>query len=200
MEFELLDNDEFPAHSLEAVRRYLQNPRRQMQLWGDKVPVLAAFLVYGLVVVEWVLARRLADGRGRGLSAVSQVIGLGLAIFIAETILVNAAAGIAVISGKTGNRKTGLAYLSLGLAPLLLVLPATLLCRAAGLPPTAAAVITLLLAAKVIISWKDTIEIHFKLNRIQSMVAFYFAVGASMLLSLLAVYATVLAKIASVLG
>ena len=200
MEFELLDNDEFPAHSLEAVRRYLQNPRRQMQSWGDKVPILAAFLVYGLVVVEWVLARRLADGRGRGLSAVTQVIGLGLAIFIAETILVNAAAGIAVISGKTGNRKTGLAYLSLGLAPLLLILPATLLCRAAGFPPTAAAVITLLLVAKVIVSWKDTIEIHFKLNRIQSMAAFYFAVGACVLLSLLAVYATVLAKIASVLG
>jgi len=198
MEFELLDNDEYPAHSLEAVRRYLQNPRRQMQAWGDKVPQLASALVFALVVVEWVLAKRLSEGSGRGVSAIAQVIGLAVVIFIAESILVSAAAGISAISGKSGNRWTAMAYLSLGLTPLLLVLPVALLCEAANLSPAIRTLVTMLLGIKVLATWKDAIETTFKLNRLQGLAAFYFAVGASTLIGMLIFYVIAIGKIAAI--
>lgn len=199
MEFEVLDHD-LPAGPLDALRRFLQAPRRQMQTWGDQVPMFAAAGVFGLVVVELVLSHRLSHGLGRGLSAIPQALAVTIALIVAEFVVVGAASGVATVSGKSGSRRVAMGNLSLGLAPLLLVLPVTILCDATSVPSAVWVIVVALLALKVVGLWKAALEVSFKFNAIQSVASIYLAVGASAILGLLTFYAAALAKIASVLS
>ena len=199
MEFEVLDENS-PAGPLDALRRFLQAPRRQMQLWGDQVPLVAAACVFGLVVVEMVLSHRLANGLGRGPSAIPQALAVTLILVIAEFVVVGAASGIATLSGKSGDRHIAMANLSLGLSPLLLVLPATLLCQAVAVPDAVRVLIVVLLGLKVVGLWKAALEVSYKFNAIQSIASLYLAAGLSAIVGLLTFYAAALAKIASVLS
>jgi hypothetical protein len=156
--------------------------------------------VFGLVVVEMVLSHRLAGGLGRGLSAVPQALAVTLALIVAEFIVVGAASGVATVSGKSGNRRVTMGNLSLGLAPLLLVLPVTLLCEAASIPQGVRVFVVALLALKVANLWKAALEVSFKFNAVQSVASLYLAVGATAVIGLLGFYAAALAKIASVLA
>ena len=199
MEFEILE-DEGQATLLDNVRRFLQHPRRQMQAWGDNAPHLAAAAVFGLVVVEWVLSQRLANGLGRGPTAVNQAFGVAVAIFAVQNVVLSAASAMGALTGNAGHRSTGMAYLALGLAPFLLVLPATLLCETAGAPPALRAVLVLLLGIKVLGLWRAAIETTHGLSRMQSAAAIYISVGATVALTAVVVYAGLIIRLTAALS
>lgn len=200
MEFEVLDEETFPTRVLDGVRRFAQSPRRQMQAWGDRAPHLAGAVLLALVVVEWVLSQRLAGGLGRGPSAMWQALQVTAVILLGQSILVGAASGLAAITGKAGNRGAAMTYLNLGLMPLLLVLPFTLLCEAAAAPAALRKLLLLLLILKVLGLWRAAIETVYKLNRLQSAAAFYATAGGAVTLILLVVYVGIIAKVSSALS
>jgi hypothetical protein len=200
MDFEILDDDQRPVGILNGIRKFILGSRRQMQEWGDRAPYLAAATVFGLVVVEWVLSQRLSHGMGRGMSALNQALAAAVFIFLSEFMVVGAAGAIASLTGKSGNRSAALAYLSLGLSPLLLLIPVTLMCEAGNAPPLLRSLVILLLVLKVLAYWRDAIETVYKLNRLQSAAAFYASAGAIVGIGLLVIYAGIIAKVASALS
>ena len=199
MEFEILENEDLISSPFEAVRRFILNPRRQMQVWGEKVPGFAAGAVLGLVVVEWVISSRLVGGHGRGLSTLGQAFSIVAIILVVEGLFTAAGASIASLAGKAGHRRLAIGYFNLGLAPLLLVLPLTLLCLAADAPEIVRLAVIGLLLLKVLGIWRDALEVSFKLNRLQSSAAMYAAVSGSLAVALLLFYVSAVGRIAAAL-
>jgi hypothetical protein len=200
MEFELLHLPDLPGGPLEGLRRYLTNPRRQMQAWGDRAPASPGFLVVGLVALEFAVAHRLAHGGGLGPDLVAQT-GLIIGVLLLATLAaLTAGATVASLLEKPGRPWTAFCFLTLGLSPLLLWLPFSMLSEAMGWNPAAGMIVMIALAARVAVGWRDALQAAFKLSRLQTVLAGYGAAVTVGVAALAVVYAVVLSRVLSLLG
>lgn len=200
MEFELLHLPELPGGPFEALRRYLLNPRRQMQAWGDAAPASPGLLVLGLVAVELAVARRLSAGAGLGLDILSEA-GLFIGgLVLAELAALFAGGAVASLLEKPARPWTGFCFLNLGLSPLLLWLPFALVSHALGWNPAVGALVMLVLWVRVAARWRDGLQAAYRLSRLQTVAAAYGALVAIGLAVLVTFYVTVMGRILSFLS
>ncbi|MBV9080287.1 MAG: hypothetical protein JO102_04115, partial [Elusimicrobia bacterium] len=197
MEFEILNDPENPPGPLEAVRRFLSAPRRQVQAWGERAPKRAGLGVFALVALECALAHRLEMGQGRGRTILAQIAAAAAVLFVAELLISTAAAAVASFTKKTGSRTLTIFYLHLGLSPLLLYLPLTLILQLLNAPDILQLLLFVILCLKVGTRWREIIETTYKLTSVQSVIAFYAAGVFSILILFLTAYAALVGRLAA---
>lgn len=199
MEFEVLHHPEGPASPLEAMRRYLANPRRQMQAWGDRLPGSLALMVFLLVVVELTLAYRVLAGLGSGPSVYPQAMIFAVGLLLGEALVIAAASSVAGLMEKAGKPWTAWAYMNLDLAPLLLWLPVVVLTEALDWSGVIRLVVLILILTRIASRWRDVIQSAFNLSRLQTFIVFYGAVTGAGALVLMLLYAAIFGQVLSVL-
>jgi hypothetical protein len=174
MDFEVLEED--PAdHPLLALESYFKNRRRQLQDWEAEPPHRLGVMVLVVALFEIVLGWRLLSGVGLSKSlAVHSMMGASMVVLI-ELGLARVASEVAGFFNKKGEVSTAVTFFNLGLLPLFLILP--LLLAAYSFPSLKpfALVGCLLLAAKVLANWRESLEVSFELSKFQSALVIYLA-------------------------
>ena len=160
-----------PANRLslwDAFLEFIGDRKKKLREWEGNPPHRLGVYVFLVVVLELVLSHRLGHHMGRDPDVIFQFIRVALFIPAIEGLLIFTAHRFAGLFGKQGKPLTVLTFFNLNLAPLLLILPVTLAIRAAGLPDEARVFLLVLLALKVLMNWKDVIEMSYLLTRLQS--------------------------------
>ncbi len=200
MEFEILHHPDAPNNPFDALKRYLQNPRKEMQGWGENPPVLLGVLVLFLVGLELALGQRVASGKGGGTGFYAQLgITTGL-LMLLELIVIGAASSVAGLFEKTGKPLVAFTYLNLELLPFLIFLPITIFSSAVGWPDTVRGLVLVCLVIRVFSRWREVLQLVFRLTRLQTFGALYGAVTAVGTLFAAFLYLAALGGILSLLG
>ncbi|MCB4755764.1 MAG: hypothetical protein LHV69_01795 [Elusimicrobia bacterium] len=161
-------------HPFDAISDFLNDRKKKLEDWDAHPPHSLGICLLLVIVLELVLAHRLAHRQGPDPMIVRQFFSTAGNILIAEGLLIFAAHRFAGLFGKVGKPSNAFTFFNFSLTPLLLILPMALLIRAAGFPDAFRAFFLLLLALKVLANWKDVIEKTYLLTRLQSTLILVF--------------------------
>jgi len=161
----------------EGLIGYIKDRRKQLQDWEAAPPHSFGWMIFGMLVLELTLSRRLFFQLGIGVPALSQAMGTALLLILVQGLLTKAAADASLYFHKKGSWKTMFTFLNIGLFPMLLFLPLTLAGWAMGWGGAFRLVLFLLLALKVFANWRETLEITYEFNKLQSVIILYVTTG-----------------------
>jgi len=157
-----------PVGFAETLISYITQKRIQLQDWESDPPHPAGWAVFFLVVLEFVMARFLFHQIGFGMRFVGQVLGMGFLLILIQGVFIKISREVASFCGKKGNWKTAWTSLNLGLSPLLLFLPITLLATFAGGVGLIRLLLFFFLVIKVLSNWRLALEVNYEFNRFQA--------------------------------
>jgi len=170
------------------LKGYLSHRRRFLQDQEGNPPVKLGWAIFFLVVVELVLARRLYHDIGLGIRIVSDLVGTALLLLFFQALLVKITSEVGTFFQKKGSGKTTWTFFSIGLFPLLLFLPLTLLFWIGDFSPLLRLILFLFLLMRVLSNWRESIEITFEFNRLQSTLVIYSMVVFFLFIGVLFIY------------
>lgn len=199
MDFEILSEQTRRPSLFDVFERYLTNRKLALQSWVKNPPHALGWGIFLLVALELVAGNRLLKQTGIGSDAVRQFIALGGTILIVEFLLAVVAAQAAEIFKTTGATFNLITLFNIGLSPLLLLLPVTLLTWLSGAAEGARFFLVILFLVKVVGNWRESLELVYKFTRMQSALVLYAASAIGIFVLLLAGYALLFNKLAHVL-
>ncbi len=96
-------------------------------------------------------------------------------ILLIESALAVLVAQASELFGAEGKITALFAFFNLGLTPLLLIAPISLTLFAADASPSIRLLVLMALLAKVMLNWREAIEITYKFTKAQSAIVIYVA-------------------------
>lgn len=180
-----------------AFESFLSARRRQLQDWEAGPPTALGWGIFGLVVFEIVLARRLFHEAGLSVVIVGQILGTALMLAGLAYGFARFALAYARTHDRTGSFGTLFTMMNLGTAPFLLFLPFTLLAYLAGDTGVVRFAFFLVLAFKTIGNWREAAEVVFELSRFQGVRIVTLYLGALLVLATFVGYAGIIARFAA---
>lgn len=185
-----------PPTLLDSLERLLNTKRRQyLQNHLSNPPHALGYFIFAVVVLEMVLARRLAHGLSLHPGLFPQFIGTALVFLVLEWAFVSVAHTVSHVFNKKGRTWTVLTFFHLGLTPLLLFLPISLLCSFFMGGEGIRQVAFLILLFKSLAHWREAVDVAFKFTRIQSAIVLYATTGLAFSLALIVFYGVLVNKL-----
>jgi len=178
----------------------LLNRHQQLKEWDENPPHTLGWTLFSMVVLEWVLARRLNLGMGWSANFIGQLIGTALTLLIIEGILVKLTDQAGHILDKKGKMKNTFTHFNLGLVPLLLILPITMMAWVGGGVPLFRVLLICLLLYKVMKNWRDSIEITYHFNRLHSTLVLGSLISLFVFLVVFVFYVSLIQSFANILS
>jgi hypothetical protein len=182
-----------------SFSEFLNNTRASIEEWRKDPPHTLGLGILVATAFELVLAQRLFHGIGLSRSALPQFMNTLVFLAVLEVGFLLVCHRMASLFGKKGSWFTSLTFFHLGLAPLLLFLPLTLILWSAGVSAGIRLVVLLILVGKVLSNWKEVVQSTYKLTPLQItavsgvlIAAAYVIVIASAMLSSLGLLADLL--------
>lgn len=199
MEFEVLSDHPKSLSLMEEAERFLTNRKATVLRWVKTPPTRLAVAVFFLVVTELSLGTLLMGGKGLFRAFVPQFFVFATLILLVEILLAAIAAQAAEIFKTTGSTGHLLTFFNVGLTPLLLLLPVTMLTWTSRAGVGARMFLMALLLVKVVGNWRESLELVYKFSKMQSAIVMYAASSVAFLLLMLAGYAVLFNRFASLL-
>ncbi len=187
MDFEIFE-EERADHPLLALETYFKNRRRQLQDWEAEPPHRLGVIVLVVALFEVVLGWRLINGAGLSKTLAVHSMMAASMVALIELGLGRVASEVAGFFNKKGEVATAVTFFNLGLLPLFLFLPLILAAYTVPSLKPFALVGCLLLAAKVLANWRESLEVSFELSKFQSALVIYVASAIFTLFILLGAY------------
>ena len=187
---------------IENSQCLFSNRRRQRQDWEADPPHALGWAIFFLVTLEFLVARQLFHDLGINQLILGQFLGIAVSLFIVEAMVVKITTTIAHYKGKKGDWKTTLTFLHIGLFPMLLFLPVTLVIWVGNGPALFRLGVFFLLILRVLSNWRVSVEISHEFSPLQSGLVLYSTIGIFLFFVFLAFYISLIgfvADIASVL-
>lgn len=175
MDFEVLGENDRQSHLLLALENYFRQRRRQLQDWDSRPPHALGIFILIVALLEVIVSRRLLSSAGFSSLIFTHALMGALAVTLVEVGLARIGFAVATYFKKKGRVGTTITFFNLGLLPLLLVLPITLV---ATIQPSLRPVVVIgwiLLMAKVVGNWRESLEVSYELSRLQSTLVIYAA-------------------------
>lgn len=200
MEFEVLGEHSTTLSPFDALASYLRNRRRQLQDWEANPPHRWGLAVLLLASLEIVLTLRLYSGSGLTEPLVSHVTLVLSGLLLIEAALAKIAAEVGAFFNRKGKMGTAITFFNLGLLPFLFVLPLGVMGYGWPAARTFVLFAWLVMGAKVLINWRESLEISYEMNRLQSAIVLYLGSGFFLVGLLLAAYIGAATSLTKLLG
>ncbi len=199
MDFEVLSDNPRSLSLWEEFEKLLSNKKAALKNWARVPPHRLGWTIFFLVVFELTLGSRMLRQRGLDLSIFGQFTAYAVMLLLIAMTLAVIAAQAAEIFKAHGQTTHLITFFNLGLAPLLLLLPVTLISWTSQAGAGVRLFLIILLIMKVVGNWRDALELTYKFTKMQSAIVLYAASSVGFVLLLLAGYALLFSKLASFL-
>lgn len=199
MDFEVLSDNPRSLTLWEELERLLTNRKVALKQWARVPPHGLGWLIFALVVVELTIGSRLVSQRGIDSSIIGQLCGVALGIMLIAMTMAVIASQAAEIFKTHGSTTHLITFFNLGLTPLLLLLPVTLVGWTSQAGDAVRLFLIILLLVKVVGNWRAALELVYKFTRMQSAIVLYASSSICFVVLLLAGYAIFFNKLASLL-